>query len=438
MGSNKIINRFFLGVCIPVILSFFLGDMIWRINLIKTNKLEFPHPRPYYGFLPVPGISPQSSSNGALGADFSQVFLSAKAIRHGESAYNPKNPKFIDRFGRRPNYPPLTNWLYIPLTYLPYCQALLIHNIGTMILFFILTVFLMKKFGLSNYIWKVLITYLLLYFYTTLGFSHFERGQFDFYVASSFFLIFSCVFIQQKGIIYAALASGFFGALKWSSVPFLGTFSVFAFLGTNPRKRWVFILILGILSLSVLAFLPEIRQYWPSLQQYEFSAKPAGLSFVYLMPKTLAKSIQILSTLIIIVIFMLFSQKQRRIGLFKSISLPFALSMAIQGMCFGTVSYEYRVVSMLGLIPAFVLWTEKANDVPLNIKILVATFFAIFLIVTFRVFDFFLWNNTDWRPVSMSALYLFSSLFCLGLCVYIIIKSKVSFVTDNSELSGRL
>ncbi|MCZ2846159.1 MAG: hypothetical protein O2U61_06670, partial [Candidatus Bathyarchaeota archaeon] len=113
MTFKRIFEYFLLTVCISVIFSFFVGDMIWRSNIIKGLS-KFPHPRPYYGLEPVPGTSLVPESKGVLGADFSQVFFSAQAIRHRESAYKPNNPEFRDPWGRPPAYPPLTNHLYIP------------------------------------------------------------------------------------------------------------------------------------------------------------------------------------------------------------------------------------------------------------------------------------------------------------------------------------
>ncbi len=427
MTSTKILNIFFLTVCLSVISSFFLGDMIWRKDLIKTGVLAFPYPPPYYGLMHVPGTSPISDSRGALGADFSQVYFSAMAIRHGQSPYTPLASEFKDRFDRRPNYPPLTNWLYVPLTYFRYSRAVLLHNFGTLLIFFALTAYCMKRFGILRHIWKTYILYLLLYFYSPVGFSHFERGQFDFFTGSSLLLMFFSVFPGQQGPLYS-VASGFFGSLKWSSFPFLGAFGTFAFLGIDNRRRWLPILALIVILLTILAFLPQIYDYLPSLQLYEFAAKvPDGVTFSYLMPKILARSFQIVCMIMVSAIFLLLCQKQNRITLFESICFPFALAMAIQGMCYGPISFEYRAVSILGLVPALALWTERTAVSP-KIKLIVALSFALFFVVSFRLLDLFLGMDR----VSMSIFYLISSVFWLVLCLYIILSNHVVSIAKTA------
>jgi hypothetical protein len=279
----------------------------------------------------------------------------------------------------------------------------------------------MRQFGILRYLWKASILYLLLYFCSPLGSSHFERGQFDFFAASSILLVLSCAFSQHQGALSSA-GCGFFGSLKWSSFPFLGTFSVFAFLGIDNRRRWLFILILGVMLLSILSFLPQVYDYLPSLRFYEFARiEPGGVTFLRLMPKILAKGFQILCMVSVTAIFLLLCRKQSRTSLFESISFPFATAMAIQGMCYGTLSFEYRIVSLLGLVPPLALWTESTALSP-RIKLAAALSFAVFLVLAFRVFDFLLGMD----PVSMAIFYLINSVFWLVLCFYILLSDYMA------------
>jgi len=113
------------------------------------------------------------------------------------------------------------------------------------------------------------------------------------------------------------------------------------------------------------------------------------------------------------------SNEKSRQKLFEIVSLPFALAMAVQGLCFGTMSFEYRVVMMFGLIPGFILWMETARA-PVWIKAALASTLLVFLVVAFHTFD----NYVNMYPAYMTAGYLLVSMFWLGLCVYLVILNK--------------
>ncbi len=66
-------------------------------------------------------------------------------------------------------------------------------------------------------------------------------------------------------------------------------------------------------------------------------------------------------------------------------AVPLGLALAIQGAAFGTVSWEYRAVSLLGLVPALAIWVERADRVSARLKTACAAGFGVFLLVVFRV-----------------------------------------------------
>jgi hypothetical protein len=326
---------------------------------------------------------------------------------------------------RKPNYPPFTNRLYMPLSILPYYQAVIIHNFLTLGVFLGLAVLMLKIFNLQCYIWKSIAVFLLLYFYTPLGFAHFERGQFDLWLASSYLLIFSSFFLRRRYIL-PAIASGLFGALKWSSAPFIGTFSLMAFLGSSRKKGWIFLVPGALMILTAVLFLPEVKEYWPSLQRYEFNANPAGISFMYFMPRTIAKVLQVACCGIVIVLTLLLHRgNERRLAAFKAISFPFALTMFIQGMCYGTISFEYRIVSIFGLLPAYLLWMEQGGVKSTPVKVAMTGFLALFLFVSFRVGYYLIWDLPTLISPAMSAFYLASSAFTLLFTCYLTVTYRV-------------
>jgi MFS family permease len=448
--DRRLINTFFI-VVIGITLGFhFFFDLRFKTDLVRTGDDRLPAAeKPFYGIMHVPGTSPPATRDegvqippiwirlnmfdpdrrpamqGALGADFSQVYYSAKALHHGESEYAPKSPEFQDRFGRKPNYPPYTNRLYMPLSSLPYYQAVIIHNFLSLGVFLGLAILMLKIVNLQNYIWKSLVFFLLLYFYTPLGFAHFERGQFDLWVASSYLLLFSCFFLRRRYVM-PAVAAGLFGALKWSSAPFIGTVSLMAFLGSNWKKSWIFLVPGLVMVLTAIIFLPEVKEYWPSLQRYEFDARPFGISFMYFMPRVAAKGLQIISCgLVIVLTLLLHRGDEGRLAAFKAISFPFALTMFIQGMCYGTISFEYRIVSIFGLLPAYLLWMEKGGIQSTPVKAAMTAFFALFLLVSFRIGYFLIWDLPTLSSPAMSASYLASSAVTLIFTCYISIISRV-------------
>lgn len=446
MNNRRIINIFFLMIIGATLGFHFFYDLKFKADMVRTGDYRLPAAeKPFYGILPVPGTSPplpppsqedpriqsfwlklrmldpdqRPRMLGALGSDFAQVYYSAKALRHGESQYNPKTPEYQDRFGRKPNYPPFTNRLYIPLSLLPYSQAVIFHNFVSLAVFLGLAVYMLRVFNLQNYTWKSLALFLLLYFYTPLGFAHFERGQFDLWVASSYLLLFSCLFLHRRYTL-PAIASGLFGAIKWSSAPFIGTFSLLGLVGSDRKKGWIFLLPGLAMGLTALAFLPEVKEYWPSLQRYEFNASPAGISFMYFMPRVAAKALQITSCGIVLALTLLLHKgRDQRLAAFKAISFPFALTMFIQGMCYGTISFEYRIVSIFGLLPPFLIWIEQGGIRSASLKVAMSAFFAVFLFVSFRVGYYLLWDLPTLLSPAMSAFYLGSSIATLLFTCYL-------------------
>ncbi len=109
---------------------------------------------------------PVPRAKGALGADFYQVYLSARAGSAGESMYEPRSPEFRDPWGRRPNYPPFTNWLYAGIARLRYDVALVLHTLVEMSLFLVLATGFLYRQRLTGLVPHVLLAILCLVFLT--------------------------------------------------------------------------------------------------------------------------------------------------------------------------------------------------------------------------------------------------------------------------------
>jgi len=420
LNSEKIINLFFLTSCLCVAIIYFAGDLFWRSTVVSTGVFPPTPFKPYAGFMRVPGaiVRLVPESQGPMGADFSQVYFAAQALQHGESGYSAITAAYKDPFGRISSYPPFAHWLYIPVTIFPYWVAVLIQDFGQLLLFFVLAGIVMRKMGVWRHWWKVYGFYIIFYFYTPAGWTHFERGQFDLFSASVALLLFMTVYSRDNKPL-SLIAAGFFSAIKYVSLPFLGSFSFLSFLAAKGRTRWFYLLPLGVLAVSLLAFWPQTVEYIGVLRFYDVTSGREGVTFMHMMPPFLAKTFQIGCMLVFGAIFWWMSNEKSRQKLFEIVSLPFALAMAVQGLCFGTMSFEYRVVMMFGLIPGFILWMETARA-PVWIKAALASTLLVFLVVAFHTFD----NYVNMYPAYMTAGYLLVSMFWLGLCVYLVILNK--------------
>src|SRR5689334_9565215 len=121
---DRIIARFCAAIIWLVLGALAAATVAFEFRLLETSTIGPPYPMTIYEQLATPGTARGPGIRGAAGADFSQVYTSALALRHGESAYRTRNPKFRDRWGRPPGYPPLMNWVGVPLSYLDYDDAL--------------------------------------------------------------------------------------------------------------------------------------------------------------------------------------------------------------------------------------------------------------------------------------------------------------------------
>jgi len=387
-------------------------------RVLTSSRLARQRPVSVYPHMPVPGTSDVEGSEGAAGADFSQVYTSGLALRHGESAYNPTTPAYNDVFGRPPGYPPLMNWLYLPLTYLSYANALLVHTLAMLAALFAVSAFLLWKMQLPRQIAPVLLAQACLFLLTPIGFTHFERGQFDIYATIAAALCVACSYwpASARGL---ALASGAIGALKWTVLPFLGCFTAFGFLVGPKSRRWTFFAIPLITAVTTALFYKEVKEYWHTIQVYELEAVPNRLSltFQHFVPRMVAKALPVVATLLpAIVIWAWKPARARRDEMFRALAVPFSLALMNLSICFGTLSYEYHTVSTLGMLPGVVVWLESEPHVSLRLKALTAGLYAAFLVVAFRIFEL----AFALEPKQMSAVYAACALLLLGLCMQVI------------------
>jgi hypothetical protein len=229
----------------------------------------------------------------------------------------------------------------------------------------------------------------------------------------------ACVFMP-RGWLWLALATGFLGALKWTSAAFLGCFCVLGFLLSPQPRRWAFPLILALMVMGTMLFWREVGEYWYSIERFEINAKPRGLTFQHFVPRLVAKVIPVMVTLVVMGLALARARSVEERGqLLFAISVPFAITLMNLAICYGTVSYEYHTVSALGIIPGLVVWTEKESFVSTWLKTLTCAAFGVFLCLAFRVFMF----TGRFNSVAMTLVYAEFTAFFFGLCTYALLDA---------------
>ena len=124
-----------------------------------------------------------------------------------------------DVFGRPAGYPPLMNWVYVPLATLSYVDALLVHTVFWAAALVLASLYFFYRTGLLRHAPALLALYGSLYCLTPIGYTHLKRGQFDLVVATATVLAMMCVVLPRSHYVMATV-TGFMGALKWTSISY--------------------------------------------------------------------------------------------------------------------------------------------------------------------------------------------------------------------------
>jgi hypothetical protein len=415
-----------------------LGALVYftlsnQLNLLKNGIPLVPYPTSIYEVLPIPDTAADPFGIGATGADFSQVYTSALAVRHGQSAYHPADKAYRDRFDRPPAYPPIANWFYVPLSWYPYHKALVYHTVLSFLGFLAAAAWLLYKTGLSRHIVPVAVLTGSFYVLTPIGMAHLERGQFDLLVAITYVLCVSCWLLPGNHFGLAVLC-GLLGAIKWSSAPFLCCFAAMCFLVTSRRKRWVFFVIPLVMVLVTVVFWSELKGYWEAVQFYELDATPLGLSLEAHLPRPLAKGMPVIIAGSLATIVLLRGRSPgARARILGSSCLPAALALTNVAVCYQATSYEYHTMTTLAMVPFLVVWTERERWVSCRLKALICTVFALVLVVVFRAYP----PGKVIDVTKLNALYALSALLFFGVSLRIALTVPRSVPDDaDSDVGG--
>jgi hypothetical protein len=407
------------GLCLAVLIAHLIAGAANYWTLLRETRLAFPFfPKPFYSFMvvPVPG-----EQRGALGADFSQVYYAASALRAGDSAYAPRDPAFRDRFARRPSYPPITNYLYMPLSLLHYRDALAVHIVGLQALLAGITLLVLAKLGHRQRVPLTILTNLMLVALTPVGFAQLERGQFDLVVASSYLLIVAAVYAGRRTTGFA-IAAACLAALKWTAAPFLLAISLVALAASRDlRRRVAFWAVPAVLVTSALVFVGDLSEYWPSLRELMREMQPTEISLEQFLPGFIVKGLAVVCTLgFAVLCFVRRRRGEDGLVALQAAVVPFALGLCVMTLWLPRMAYEYRVASLLGLLPVLIMWLDRGL-VPVRLRQITAGLFGLFCLVAFRVFDL---RGTFLTSPQMLLFYVPTAFAFLGLAVHILWKTE--------------
>ncbi|HET8935618.1 MAG TPA: hypothetical protein VFN67_19350 [Polyangiales bacterium] len=421
MKRGAVVNFFCYGVTLCVLLGLASATIRREYDLLTQGTEGRPYPATIYFVLPLPKKSAaQNMLPGATGADFSQVYTSARSLRAGQSAYLLPGGKTTDIFGRPAGYPPLMNWVYVPITRYTYVDALLFHTAFWAVVLVLVSGWFLSRMGLKRHWFPLSCMMTSLYFLTPIGYTHLERGQFDLVVATAAVLAMMCVVLPRNHFVLATIA-GVLGALKWTAVSYLGCFAALGFLVSPWRRKLPFAMIPGMMAIGTFSFWQGVMEYWPTIQKYEINAEPNGVTFEWFLPRLAVKIIPVMLTLIVAgLIWKRGRSALERRQLLLAVAAPYAIALMCVSICFGTLSYEYHTVAMLGVTPGFVVWLERAPIVRERMRLAAAIGFAIFMPYAYRVFGF----GDLYDPQTMTLLYAALASYMLFVCTVIVLRAS--------------
>ena len=247
--------------------------------------------------------------------------------------------------------------------------------------FVLATVVALRLTGTIPHLPAVLCTVVPLLFATPIGLSYLDRGQYDLYVAASYVLVFAYLFRPRPSLV---LAAGLLAAVKVTALPLLGALALFMLIAGPRGSRRFWLLAAPLVAVASFLLLPDPRLI-EHLRYWETAPKPEGASFAYAMPAKIGKALPILTALIVAGVLRWRHRSPEPDGALARSAAPLALALAIEGAAVGTVSWEYRAVSLLGLVPALAIWAERAAGVPPGVKAGTVVGFALFLVAALHV-----------------------------------------------------
>ncbi|MEE2678353.1 MAG: hypothetical protein VX546_07235 [Myxococcota bacterium] len=349
------------------------------------------------------------------GIDFSQIHLSARHLNAGEPVYfKVLRGKWRRRWSS--TYHPMVHWLYLPMAVIPFPIALALHNLGGMAIVLLSAALALRRAGSLWAFPSIAAAFGAAMFLSPTGLLHLERGQMDLFAAGSFICVIAMFGPRMVGW---ALAAALFATLKVSAWIFVGFYWIVAapLWGLRDWRVWVLPAAIG---LANLVFLSEVKEWIPAFMYVAENTSRAGPSFTRVLPNSLAHALPFVSTFLVAAVAwgVLFWRNQwqdpaARRQVLERISFPLAAVLAIQTIGATPVTHDYRLVALLGLLPALAIWCGREERLAAWLRYAVALGYAFVMVVAFRIPPFLhtLYVDVAWLLIWASVVLLVLTLY---------------------------
>ena len=353
-------------------------------------------------------VTPGQANNH--GVDFSQIWLSARRLSAGEEVYYPVDRKQWRREWSS-TYHPLIHWLYIPIGKLPFQAALIAHNLFGIALILLCGWLSLRSAACTAAFPAIAGATLAAMYLTPTGLMHLERGQMDTYIAASMLCV---VALFVRGGRSWAIATGVLSTLKVQAWAFVGLYGIVAaaLWGLRDRNLWW---APATIVASTLLFATQLLDWLPSLMYVAENTSTHGPSFTRILPDSAAFALPLASSLAVGLASCVALRDGGRLGdadarraLLERISFPLAATLAIQTVCATPVTHDYRLVALLGLLPALAIWCARAEPVGAWARHTMSLGYAAMLLVALRVppFKQMSYENTAYVLLASSLCFL--------------------------------
>lgn len=416
-GTNEVRKTYLFPIIIFLTGAIAVSPIIFQnaknLSIAILTGDETPlTPKPYHGFLHLPQSDNPERKNMTFAADFAAIYYTARHFNEPDIYAGKYDPA-----GRHILYSPSTYYFYQKtFCRLPYGQAALAHLSFQLILLFAATFFLLGRIKRLFLLIPVTVIYGILIFLTPVGLSWFERGQTDLYAACALmFLIFS--FYESKG--YAWILAALCLSLKYTIIIFVAEFIFIYLLFSSDRMKWRnFFLFLGGFFLTLILFPPQFLPFvWSMYETQNFHFQ--GMTLVGRVSREILFVIAGAS----LGLYLGLAGLQRKKEIFvRQTLLPYGTGLIVLNLLFLSFNYQYRIMTLIGFIPLFILWYFRWNQKG-KLSLFFILIFTVFLIFSFHV------------PGIFNPSYPSDGYFVL---VYIIYAAVIAIVTVVEAMRGLL
>lgn len=329
-----------------------------------NHRGDFMLIKPSYGFMRVPESDQckQTQSCNKLAADFAPVYFSGAMNTSLEEAYDTEHT--ADPWKRASRSSPALHYFYSKtLAKISYGWASFIHLFGQIILFYLSIICTFKILGLKRGKIEVLLFIPIVLFATPSGLAWFERGQFSLFVASAYLWSINGIVTRKNLYFFIAALFAFF---KWTSLVFISmTFLFFLLHRLFDFKKNKWLLGQTVLNYAVFSFvflLLFFLFYEESLLFLEIAFTqehffvPTSMSILNVLPEKFFKYLFVLLLCGIPVVIFFKVKSVEKWG------APVLVSFCLYSSIHPTLSFDYSIPYLLGLIPYFMYFVKNQSE----------------------------------------------------------------------------